>query len=391
MKRLIWLIILSIVAVSAALFLHDNNGLVSILYRSRQIEFSLNLFVFMLLGGFIVFYLLMRAVIHTLRLPSTVRAYRDKQADKKSLGAMYDAMTSYFEGRYGHAEKTAATALKYADTHPLLSIIAARAAHQLGDFTKRDEYLLQAEHRTPEASLLRQMTQAELFLKERRIDDALEVLQRVRAEAPKNITAIKLELKAQSLAKNWDEALALTSLLEKRKAILPQHAAQNRFNAHLGNLQRKAQEAPSILAYWQQLPASDKHNVTLASSAARSLMAAGLHDEAKSILEQTLTKAWDAGLVQLYGDCRSADLVKQVEWADAQLQKNPRDPELLLALGKLCTDLKLWGKAQNYLEASIAIEPTRNAHLAMTQLLEKSGKPEDAARHNRKFFYSGDE
>ncbi len=391
MKRLFILIVLAVIAVSFALFLRGNNGTISILYHSQQIEFSLNLFVFMLLGGFVLFYLLLRAVIHTLRLPATVRAYRDKLADKKSLNSTYDAMTAYFEGRYGHAEKTAATALKYSDTHPLLSVIAARSAHQLGDFTKRDAYLAQAEHRTPEASLLRQMTQAELFLKERRIDDALEVLQRVRAEAPKNITAIKLELKAQSLAKNWDEALALTSLLEKRKAILPQHATQNRFNAQLGNLQRKAQEPASLLAYWQQLSATDKQNVTLASSAARSLMAAGKHDEAKNILEQTLAKEWDAGLVQLYGDCRSSDVVKQVEWADTQLQKNPRDPELLLTLGKLCTELKLWGKAQNYLDASIAIEPTRNAHLAMSQLLEKSGKPEDAARHNRKSFYSDDE
>lgn len=391
MKRLIWLIILCIIAVSAALFLHDNNGSVRILYGLRQIDISLNLFVFFLLAGFIAFYLLMRALTHTLRLPTTVRAYRDKLAQKKSLKDMHDAITSYFEGRYGHAEKAAASALKHPESHPLLSVIAARSAHQLGEFDKRDAYLNQAEHRSPEAALMRQMTQAELFLKERRIDDALEVLRRVRTEAPKNVTAIKLELKAQTLAKNWDEALALTSILEKRGAILPQHAAQNRFNAQLGNLQRKAQDPASVLAYWQQLPGADKQNVTLASSAARSLMTAGRHDDAKNIIEQTLAKEWDASLVHLYGECRSADLIKQVEWADTQLKQNPNDADLLLALGKFCTDLQLWGKAQNYLDASLAIEPKRETHLAMTRLLEKSGKPEDAARHNRKSFYSDSE
>jgi HemY protein len=391
MKRLFWLIILCVVAVSAALFLHDNNGSVRILYGLRQIDISLNLFVFFLLAGFVAFYLLLRALTHTLRLPTTVREYREKVAQKKLLKDMHDAISSFFEGRFGHAEKAAASALKHPESHPLLSVIAARSAHQLGDFDKRDVYLAQAEHRSPEASLMRQMTQAELFLKERRIDDALEVLQRVRAEAPKNVTAIKLELKAQTLAKNWDEVLALTSLLEKRGAILPQHVAQNRFNAQLGNLQRKAQDPALVLAYWQQLPNADKQNVTLASSAARSLMAAGRHDDAKNILEQTLAKEWDASLVQLYGECRSSDLIKQVEWADAQLKQNPRDPALLLALGKLCSELKLWGKAQNYLDASIAIEPTREAHLAMTRLLEKSGRTEEAARHNRKSFYSDSE
>ncbi|MGB8337992.1 MAG: heme biosynthesis protein HemY [Burkholderiales bacterium] len=388
MKRLLWIILLSVIAVSAALFLHENNGSVRFLFGQQQIDLSLNLFVFLLLAGFALFYLLLRAVIHTMRLPATVRAYRDRQAQKKSLSAMYDAMTSFFEGRYGHAEKAAASALKHPASHVLLSVIAARSAHQLGDFDKRDEYLSQAEHRSPEAGLMRQITQAELFLKERRLDDALEVLKRVRSEAPKNITAIKLELKAQTLAKNWDEALALTALLEKRNAILPQHAAQNRFNAQLGNLQRKTQDPALLLAYWQQLPAADKHNVTLALSAARSLMATGRHDEAKNIIEQTLSKEWDAGLVHLYGECRSSDLLKQVEWADAQLKQNPKDPDLLLALGKLCTDLQLWGKAQSYLEASLAIESKRETHLAITRLLEKSGKPEEAARHNRRSFSS---
>lgn len=391
MKRLLWLIILAVVAVSVALFLHDNKGSVRFLFNQQQIDLSLNLFVFVIIAGFFLFYFLLRALVHTLRLPATVRAYRERQAKKKSLSAMYDAMTSFFEGRYGHAERSAAAALKHPDSHALLSVIAARSAHQLGDFDRRDEYLNQSEHRSPEAGLLRQITQAELFLKERRLDDALEVLKRIRTEAPKNITAIKLELKAQTLAKNWDEVLALTALLEKRKAILPQHATQNRFNAQMGNLQRKAQDPALLLAYWQQLPGADKQNVTLASSVVRSLMASGRHDDAKAILEETLAREWDAGLVHLYGECRSSDLIRQVEWADTQLKKNPRDADLLLALGKLCTELQLWGKAENYLDASLAIEPKRETHLAMTRLLEKSGRVEEAARHNRKTIISDDE
>ena len=276
--------------------------------------------------------------------------------------------------------------LKSTESPALLSVIAARSAHHLGDFAKRDEYLNQAEGRSPEAALLRQITQAELFLKQRRVEDALEVLKRIRADTPKNITAIKLELKAQTLAKNWDEVLALTTLLEKRKALWPEHATQNRFNAHLGNVQRKAQDAPALKTYWQQLSTADKRNTTLATTAARHLMAVGHHDETKNIIEQALAHGTDAALIELYGECHSSDVLKQVQWAEARLQANPRDSDLLLTLGKLCTHLQLWGKAQSYIEASIAIEPRRSAHLALAQLLEKSGKPEDAARYNRKFF-----
>ncbi len=391
MKRLLWLIVLGAIAVALALLLYGNQGSVRILYAQRQIDLSLNLFAFLLLGAFVVFYLLLRLLTHTLSLPATVRAYREKMARKKARSSLYDAMTSYFEGRYGHAEKAAVAALKGDESPALLSIIAARSAHQLGDFTRRDEHLALAEHRTPQARLLRLMTQAELFLKERRIDDALEVLKMVRDEAPKNVTAIKLELKAQTLAKNWDDALALTTLLEKRGAILPRHAAQNRFNALLGNLQRKAHDPAELNAYWQSLPAADKQNMTLASAAARHLMSAGQHDDACNIIEQALGNEWDAGLVELYGECNSRDALKQVEWAEARLHQHPRDADLLLTLGKLCTRLRLWGKAQSYIEASIAIESKRAAHVALAQLLEKSGKPEDAARYNRKSYSSEDE
>jgi len=42
----------------------------------------------------------------------------------------------------------------------------------------------------------------------------------------------------------------------------------------------------------------------------------------------------------------------------------------------LCTHCELWGKAQNYLEASLSVEPSQAAHLALAQLHEKLGKHE---------------
>ena len=56
---------------------------------------------------------------------------------------------------------------------------------------------------------------------------------------------------------------------------------------------------------------------------------------------------------------------------------------LLLVLGKLCTRQQLWGKAQSYLEASLSVEPTYSAHLALAQLQEGLGNPDAALRHYR--------
>jgi HemY protein len=49
----------------------------------------------------------------------------------------------------------------------------------------------------------------------------------------------------------------------------------------------------------------------------------------------------------------------------------------------LCARQALWGKAQSYLEASISVEPTYNAHLELARLHEKLGNTEAARRHYR--------
>src|SRR4029434_8504248 len=77
------------------------------------------------------------------------------------------------------------------------------------------------------------------------------------------------------------------------------------------------------------------------------------------------------------------DSVRQIERAEGWLKHHPNDAALLFALGRLCARQALWGKAQSYLEASISVEPTHNAHLELARLHEKLGNTESARRHYR--------
>ena len=45
---------------------------------------------------------------------------------------------------------------------------------------------------------------------------------------------------------------------------------------------------------------------------------------------------------------------------------------LLLALGRLCAQQQLWGKAQSYLEASLSVTPSRDAYTALAQLFQQT-------------------
>ena len=104
---------------------------------------------------------------------------------------------------------------------------------------------------------------------------------------------------------------------------------------------------------------------------------------AHEIVEAALEAEWSEPLILLYGECLGADILAQIERAEKWLKSRPRDRALLLTLGRMCVAQELWGKAQSYLEASLSEEPSRTAHVALAQLFDRIGKPEDANRHYR--------
>lgn len=85
-------------------------------------------------------------------------------------------------------------------------------------------------------------------------------------------------------------------------------------------------------------------------------------------------EGWNAELAALYGRIARAE-----DW----LRQHPRDPGLLLTLGRLCLQQRLWGKAQSDLEVSLAVGRTRAAHLELAQLFTQLRRDDEAHRHYR--------
>lgn len=383
MKALIWTVFILALAVGLVLAIQSNVGYVQIVYPPYRIDFSLNFLIILLLASFVAVYAIMRVAVHTLRLPAYVRAFREKRRKEKGRRATEEAQLAFAEGRYARAERLAEQALLLNAAPAINALLAARAAQEQRAFARRDDYLTRAERLAPQHAIARLMTQAELLLDSRQPQTALPVVQALKTLAGKHVGALRLELKAQQLAKNWDQVLLLLPQLEKRDGIEAVQAEQLRINAHIENIKRRAHQAEDLKAYWSKLSNQEKTNSKIALSAAHYFLALGGAKEASEILEESLAKHWDSDLVELYGQCADKDVVKQIERAEKWLKEHPRDPHLLLALGRLCARQELWGKAQSYVEASLSLETTRAAHLALAQLLEKMNKTDEACKHYR--------
>ena len=76
-----------------------------------------------------------------------------------------------------------------------------------------------------------------------------------------------------------------------------------------------------------------------------------------------------------------ADATRQLETAEHWLLQHNQDATLLYALGMLCERESLWGKAQTYFEASLALDNHWRTHVALGELLARLGRDDAANAH----------
>lgn len=380
LRALIWIVLIVAVAVGLTVLAHYSTGYVLVVSPPYRVELSLNFLLVLLAAGFVILYVVIRMVAATVHLPRQVGEYRAARRRRKARATLAGALHEYFAGRFARAEKAAQRALDMGEQADLSAIVAARAAHGLRAYDRRDNYLARAAAVAQGDVPMRLITEAELLLEQGRMEQTLDALQRL---PRRHTAALRLELTTQQRLHNWDQVLALVSELQRRKVFDAEQAAQVRRAALVERVKSKALDVGTLEEAWQKVPAKERTESGIATAAARCFIALEECARAHRIIEDALDARWDSNLVALYADCSGGDALKCIERAESWLKSYPGDAVLLLTLGRLCSAQELWGKAQSYLEASIAVEPTYSAHSALAKLHESLGDAEAAQRHYR--------
>ncbi len=371
-------------AVALSLGLRAIDGYALFVFPPYRVEISLILLVILLLAGYALAYGLTRIVSHTLELPSYVRAFRERKRRDRAEDALHGALQAWFEGRFSRAEKLATKAWDLGAERGAVSLVAARAAQRVRDIERRELWLARAEEAGGAAwKLATQATRGELLVDDRKYADARRVLRGLHDSGPIHIATLLLLLRAEQELGDWEEVIRIARLLEKRSG-LPAAALEGiLMRARIAVLDKKSHDPKSLAEYWKGVPQDERRGSKLAAAAARAYMQLGDCHTAHSIIEDALGTAWTAELVLLYGECLDDDALSRIERAERWLNQRPRDWPLLLTLGRLCVQRELWGKAQSYLEASLSVQPTRTAHIALARLFDRVGRIHDANRHFR--------
>jgi HemY protein len=291
------------------------------------------------------------------------------------------AVVALIEGRHGKARQFADESLAIPGSSPVGSLIAARAALETRDFDAVESALARPEARAPSLTVSRLMLEAEVALERGQPVDALARLAELRKEAGSHTAALRLELRALTAAGRHAEIPALIDQLVKRKVYDTAQGEVLRASAHAEALASFAHDALGLRDYWSRLPDAEKLQPKIARAAAEAFIALGGDREAADIIARSLDRRWDSNLVTLYAECTSADATRQLETAEQWLVDHNQDADLLYALGRLCERAQLWGKAQTYLEASLALDNSWRANLALGEMQANLGRTDEANAH----------
>ncbi|MBC7624093.1 MAG: hypothetical protein H7232_11950 [Aeromicrobium sp.] len=382
----LWVLALAAVAVTLALAGRYGSGYVVFVVPPWRAEMSIMLFVMLLTASFAAGYQLIRLAVKTYRLPRQIRKGKIEHERAKARILLLESLQLLFSGEFRNAETRARTAMQHEETRDMAAAVAAWAAYEGGHSSAAVPYL---DHiRNAGSSRMRDVSKAYMLLADGKSAEALSLLKTLAASDPKNPGVLKMKVEAEVAGKAWEDVLVTLAPLT-RSGMLPEGAAQQiRLNAELNLIKSKPANPEAIVEAWKAFSRESRFDAAMAATVATRLVSIGCFDEAKEVIEETIDargiEGWDSQLAAIYAACKTNSTLAQIERAERWLRQHARDAVLLATLGKLCMREALWGKAQSYLEASVALEPSLDAHMTLARLMEQLGRNDEAIRHVRR-------
>jgi HemY protein len=337
-------LVLVALALGGALAWHalaQDPGYVMVMLRGYSVETT----VVVALAALVLVWLLLRIAIWLLRLP--FRAWR-RRARRVARERLAGGLVALQEGRWARAEKLLSRAASDPTLRPPALLAALRAAEARGD--SGSSTALREQLGAGESALLA-LFDAEHALARAEPEAALAALERT-ALAP-SPRALELRIRTLTQLDRAHEALALLPAL-RQSQLLEGNALHAFEDEVLAAALQQARDADQLAQRWDGLARGARLRPAVVSAYALRAVALGLEDAAAAAIEHALRKHWHEPLARLYGQIPRGERVSPLKAAEKWLQAHPNSPALLLALGRLCREEALWGKAEDYLHRALA-------------------------------------
>ncbi len=383
MNRLLYISLISVITiVGFTMYQHRDLGQVS--FSFAGLSFQTNLVVFGAAALCALFAVLVLIKLWELiyKLFVYFGSRRKQRLTEKAHTSLTLGFIEYAEGRFENSEKILLQHVKYSDNRLLVYLTAARAAQQVGAYERRDEYLREAHLEAPDADVAIGLTKAELQLAHDQFEQALATLQQINSLTMNHPYVLTLLADTYRHLRDWDNLKQVLPALKKHGKLSAESFLTFEVAVCNGQLTDLARNLDSslLINFWNETPSHLKIIPQVIEHYARLLISVNAAGEAETVLRHYLDKNWHESTIILYSELDVMVDNSQLEAVESWLEDHQQNAWLLLALGKMCMSRTLWGKARNYLEASISIRPMPENYLKLARLLEEHMEEPAAAQ-----------
>jgi len=382
-KLIIGLLLLIILVLAGVLLVRDDPGQLMLRYHDYSVETSLAFAVLILVVAVITIHYSIKFLRGLWHLPGAIKNQSQSRRYAKARRLLTQGLIDLAEGRFEQAENNLVRLVEFSESSLVHYLAAARAAQLQGKHDARDNYLKAAHEANPDAGLAIGVTQAELQLAHLQTEQALATLTHLHSVSPKHDYVTMLLARAYHELHDWRALVELLPDVRRKKLLKASRLHEMELDGYRGVLGLAANNQQDFEAVWSKIPKDMQSDTRLLGYyLGRFADQRWYGSAAEHALLKSLDHQWDDGLIEVYGRFQARDATTQLTRVEKWLDDYGHNEQLLLALGRISTRARLWGKAQGYFEASIGARATPAACLELAELFEQQlQQPEKAVKY----------
>lgn len=349
MKAWRWMLLLILVAALAAAGWHwlaEDPGYVLVRIRGWRIQSTLVVAVLAVILAWAACVLVWRL----LRWPFGAVTRRHRRVSRQRLS---EGLLALAEGRHAAAERDLDRAARYAPLRASAWLAAAEAAAARGDVAQARQWLEQAAPHAPQAARVRR---ARLLREDGQPQEAVDLLAH-EAEAGRLAPAGWREYVEAALAAGEPERARQALDPLRRSGVLSTDGYVVTQARVIAAWLAGIDSAAALAQAWASLPRNQRRAPAVVDAYARRAARLGASLAAMDEVESALRRQWSSALVATYGHLSGGDTEARLRRAEGWLDAHADDAALLVTLGRLCVRLQLWGKAHQYLDRALRLNP----------------------------------
>lgn len=299
---------------------------------------------------------------------------------QKALKLTVKGLKELAEGRWRKARKLLVKSAGHSGAQLINYLAAAQAAHYEGREQEAERLLRAAEESTPDAGLAVDFSQARIQLDHGHYEQALATLVRLHQKVPNHPLVLRQLKEVHFALADWKPLMQLLPEFRKYRIFSTQELDLFEREVYLRRFDELLRMSPDRAAFkairelWETLPGRLKTEDELVLAFSRVLVKHQQASDAEQLLKRTLRNHWSSKLIEEYGLLpRQAEPKRRLLEAEKWLQERPNDPVLLHALARISQQQELWGKALEYYQASLRLEPSDQVCAEISRLYAALG------------------